>query len=334
MHRYDSSHQEGDVGFRLQSFIVLPIVVTLAVGAATVASFAQDTIKVLVPQKGNWETSVPDLGERKGIFGKYGLKVETLYTSGGGETMQALISDSADIAISTGTAAILSAFAKGAPIRPIAASMTGADDLFWYVPAASPIHSLKDAAGKAMAFSAVGSSSNLATIALIRQAGVDIRPVATGTPAATFVAVMSGQVDIGWAAPPFAIDALQQGKIRIVAVFSDVPAFRYMTVRMHVANLNFLASRHELVERYLQANAETLDWMYQGDEAIGEFARMTGIPEEQARITRDKFYPRNNLTLSRLSGLDDAMKDAVAARFLPEPLRKEQLDELFKYYLR
>jgi NitT/TauT family transport system substrate-binding protein len=130
------------MGFRLQSFIVLPIVVTLAVGAATVASFAQDTIKVLVPQKGNWETSVPDLGERKGIFGKYGLKVETLYTSGGGETMQALISGSADIAISTGTAAILSAFAKGAPIRPIAASMTGADDLFWYVPAASPIHSL------------------------------------------------------------------------------------------------------------------------------------------------------------------------------------------------
>jgi NitT/TauT family transport system substrate-binding protein len=107
-----------------------------------------------------------------------------------------------------------------------------------------------------------------------------------------------------------------------------------MTVRMHVANLNFLASRHELVERYLRANAETLDWMYRDDEAIGEFAKMTGIPEEQARITRDKFYPRNNLTLSRLSGLDDAMKDAVAARFLPEPLRKEQLDELFKYYLR
>ena len=317
------------MGFRLDSIVVL-----LATFITATASFAEDTIKVLVPQKGNWETSVPDLGERKGIFAKHGLRIDTLYTSGGGETMQALISGSADIAISTGTAAILSAFAKGAPIRPIAASMTGADDLFWYVPAQSPIRSLKDAARKTMAFSALGSSSNLATIALIRQAGVDIQAVATGTPTATFVQVMSGQVDIGWAAPPFAIDALQQGKIRIVAVYSDVPAFRYMTVRMHVANLNFLASRHELVERYLQANAETLDWMYQGDEAIGEFAKMTGIPEEQARITRDKFYPRNNLTLSRLSGLDDAMKDAVAARFLPEPLRKEQLDELFKYYLR
>ena len=299
-----------------------------------VPSLAEDTIRVLVPQKGNWETSVPDLGRRKGIFGKYGLKLETLYTSGGGETMQALISGSADIAISTGTTAILSTFAKGAPIRPIAASMTGADDLFWYVPASSPIYSLKDAAGKTMAFSANGSSSNLATIALIRQAGVDIKAVATGTPAATLVQVMSGQVDIGWSGPPFGIDALQAGKIRIVAVYSDVPAFRNMTVRMHVANLSFLTAHRELADRFLRTNAETLDWMYAGDEAITEFASMTGIPPEQARITRDKFYPRGNLALTRLSGLDDAMKDAVAARFITEPLRNDQLDELFKYYLR
>jgi NMT1-like family len=110
---------------RLQSVALL-----IALAASPAAGLADDTIKVLVPQKGNWETSVPDLGQRKGIFAKHGLNVETLYTSGGGETMQALISGSADIAIATGTAAILGAFAKGAPIRPIAASMTGADDLF------------------------------------------------------------------------------------------------------------------------------------------------------------------------------------------------------------
>src|ERR1700675_2757793 len=105
------------MGFRLQSLVSL-----IAVAAIPAASFAGDTIKVLVPQKGNWETAVPDLGQRKGIFAKHGLTIETLYTSGGGETMQALISGSADIAIATGTAAILGAFAKGAPIRPIAAS--------------------------------------------------------------------------------------------------------------------------------------------------------------------------------------------------------------------
>src|ERR1700732_1847438 len=195
------------MGFRLHSIVVL-----LATLLTATASFAEDTIKVLVPQKGNWETSVPDLRQRKGIFAKHGLRIDALYTSGGGKTMQALISGSADIAISTGTAAILSAFAKGAPIRPIAASMTGADDLFWYVPAQSPIRSLKDAAGKTMAFSALGSSSTLATIALISQAGVDITAVATGTPTATFVQALSGQVDIGWGGGGFALRRLQQSK--------------------------------------------------------------------------------------------------------------------------
>ena len=41
--------------------------------------------------------------------------------------------------IGVGTAGMLGAFAKGAPVRAIANSTTGADDLFWYVPAASPI---------------------------------------------------------------------------------------------------------------------------------------------------------------------------------------------------
>ena len=154
-----------------------------------------------------------------------------------------------------------------------------------------------------------------------------------GTPSATFVQVHVRQVDIGWSGPPFGIDALQAGKIHIIAVYSDVPAFRNMTVRMHVT-CNFLTNRRELADRFLRADAETLDWMYAGDEAIAEFAAMTGIPQDQARITRDKFYPRGNLTLARLSGLDDAMKDAIAARFLSEPLRRDQLDELFRFYLR
>jgi hypothetical protein len=67
-----------------------------------------------------------------------------------------------------------------------------------------------------------------------------------------------------------------------------------------LAGNTFWVDSKTRAERYLQANAETLDWMYQGDEAIGEFAKMTGIPEEQARITRDKFYPRNNQAFAPL----------------------------------
>ena len=78
---------------------------------------AQDLVRVAVPQRGTWETSVPDLGDKSGIFAKHGVKLETLYTSGGGETMQALISGGVDVAISTGAAAMFAAYAKGAPVR-------------------------------------------------------------------------------------------------------------------------------------------------------------------------------------------------------------------------
>src|SRR4029079_13553101 len=118
-----------------------------------------------------------------------------------------------DIAISTGAAAMFAAYAKGAPMRPVGTSVTGAREIFWYVTANSPIKSLKDAAGKTMAFSALGSSSNLAALKLIKQSGVDIKAVGTGTPTATFTATMTGQIDIGWSAAPFALGALQRNEI-------------------------------------------------------------------------------------------------------------------------
>jgi ABC-type nitrate/sulfonate/bicarbonate transport system substrate-binding protein len=45
---------------------------------------------------------VPDVGQRAGIFKKHGLILEILYTNGGGETMQAVISGSVDLGISAG----------------------------------------------------------------------------------------------------------------------------------------------------------------------------------------------------------------------------------------
>jgi hypothetical protein len=44
---------------RLQSIVLL-----IAIAATPVASFADDTIKVLVPQKGNWETAAWPSGFR------------------------------------------------------------------------------------------------------------------------------------------------------------------------------------------------------------------------------------------------------------------------------
>jgi NitT/TauT family transport system substrate-binding protein len=293
---------------------------------------AADTLKLAIGQRGNWENAAPDLGQKAGFFKKQGLDLELLYTQGAGETLQAVISGSVDLGIGVGTAGVMGAFAKGAPVRAIANSMTGADDLFWYVPAASPIKSIKDAAGKTIAYSTNGSSTNLAVLAFIREFGVAAKPVATGSPAATFTQTMSGQVDIGWSSPPFGVEALQQGRIRIVVRESDVAAFRNQTVRLMIANTPTVEQRRDAIDRFLRAYRETLDWMYSDPAALKAYAEWVNIPETLAREVRDQFFPKENLRLDRLSGLDEAMADAVSLKFLPAPLTKAQQDELFKYY--
>ena len=47
-----------------------------------------------------------------------------------------------------GTAGVMSAFAKGAPVRVIGSATVGSDDLYWYVKADSPMKSLKEATDK------------------------------------------------------------------------------------------------------------------------------------------------------------------------------------------
>jgi NitT/TauT family transport system substrate-binding protein len=308
--------------------------VALAIVSAAASAPAEDMLKLAIGQRGNWENAAPELGQKAGFFRKHGLTLEPLYTQGAGETMQAVISGSVDIGVGVGTAGVLSAYAKGAPVRPIANSMTGADDLFWYVPAASPIRSIKDAAGKTIAYSTNGSSTNLAVLAFIREFGVQAKPVATGSPASTFTQTMSGQVDIGWSSPPFGVEALQQGRIRIVVRESDVPAFRNQTVRLMIANTATVLQRRDVLDRYLQAYRETLDWMYSDPAALKAYAEWISIPESLAKEVRDQFYPKENLRLDRLSGLDAAMADAVSLKFLAAPLTKEQQDDLFKYYAR
>jgi NitT/TauT family transport system substrate-binding protein len=304
--------------------------IVASLGFATGAC-AADQLKLAIGQRGNWENAPPHLGQQAGIFRKHGLELELLYTQGAGETLQAVLSGSVDVGIGVGTPGVLSAFAKGAPVRAIANSTTGANDLFWYVPATSSVHTMKDAGGKSIAFSTNGSSTNVTVLALMKQFGVDAKPVPTGNPASTFTQTMSGQVDIGWSSPPFGVDALDAGKIRIVARGSDVPSFKAQTVRFMITSAPTLAARTDAVARFVQAYQETLDWMYADDAALKAYAEWVGIEPDLARKVRDEFYPRENLRTNRLSGLDLAMKDAIDLKFLAKPLTDEQLGQLIRY---
>ena len=294
---------------------------------------AQDQLKLAVGAPHNWENQPAALGQQAGIFKKHGLVLDLLFTQGSGETMQAVIAGSVDIGTGIGTYGAMGAFAKGAPVRAIGNATTGAHDLYWYVRADSPIRSIKDAAGKTIAFSTAGSSTNVIVLGLIKESGVALKPTATGSPANTLTAVMSGQIDIGWSSPPLGVEDLEQGKIRLVARGSDVASLRDQTVRVIIANANSLAQKKDAIRRFMEAYNETIDWMYAEDKALQLYAEAVKVPFAIAKRSRDEFYPKDNLRPNRLSGVEQAMVDAIARKFLPSPLSKEQLGQFFAYQL-
>src|SRR3981081_4482280 len=191
---------------------------TLAMAAAAGSdAWSQETLKVAIPQRGAWDAGVAELGQRGGIFKKHGLNLEILYVQAGPESIQAVIGGSMDIATAAGVSAAVGTFAKGAPIRILGSEMIGAPDLYWYVPANSPIQKIEDFNGKTVAYSLTGSSSHAALLALIAQYKLTAKPTSTGNIASTITQTMTGQVDVGFGAAPFGLDLAEDGKTGIIA---------------------------------------------------------------------------------------------------------------------
>jgi NitT/TauT family transport system substrate-binding protein len=307
--------------------------VALAGCIAAVAQ-AQDTLKLAIGQRGNWDTSVSEVGQRAGIFRKHGLVLEILYTQGSGETQQPVISGNVDIGVAVGVMGALSAYSKGAPVRIIGAETTGAHDLFWYVRADSPIKSLQDSEGRTIAYSTKGSSTNGIVTAFVQQYKLKATPVATGSPSSTLTQVMSGQVDIGWSAPPFGLDQLDEKKIRIIASGNDAAAFNGQTVRLLIANAQALQAKKAVFDRFMKAYRETIDYMYGDPAALKVYADFVGISEAKAKRTRDDFFPKEAIDPDRIVGLDTIVKEAVELKFTAAPLTREQLAELVQLSLR
>jgi NitT/TauT family transport system substrate-binding protein len=304
----------------------------LALAATLLAlrpAFADDQVKLAIGQRGNWDTAISALGDKAGIFKKHGLTLEMVYTAGSGETLQPVIAGSVDFGLAVGTLGAIAAYSKGAPVRIIGAEATGAAD-YWYVKASSPIKTLKDLNGHTIAYSTAGSSTESVVRAFIKENGLTTaKAMSTGGAPSTMTAVMTDQVDVGWASPPGGLKEIDEGKIRLLARATDAAIVRGQTIRVIVANAQVLEKRKDVVERYMQAYRDTIDYMYGNDpQVLKDYAAFAGVSEAMAKRVRDEFFPRALVMPDEIKGLDSLMADAVELKFISAPLHKEQIADL------
>ncbi len=301
------------------------------IGLVTMPAQAQDKLKLAIGQIDAWANQASTLGMKAGIFQKHGIVLENFGTQGAGETIQAVVSGSADIGIGVGTPGALRAFVKGAPLRVLAAGYTGVEDIYWFVPTNSPIRDVKGiTADHTIAYSTSGSTSDSVLLALIQHYGLKAKPTKTGGPPATLTMAMSGQVDIGWSVAPFGLKELQAKTIRVLMRGSDIPSMAHQTVRVEIVNANALKERHDVMVRFMKAYRETVDWMYSSPDAVKFYSESMRMAPELVELQKKEFNPKAAMNPDKVTDIELVMQDAIAGKFLDQPLTKEQLAEFIQ----
>jgi NitT/TauT family transport system substrate-binding protein len=301
-------------------------------GLALPSGLRAETLKVAVPQRGAWDTSITPLGAQKGFFKAEGLDIEVTYTEGGASNEQAVISGSVDIAVQTGFLGIIAAYVKGAPVRIISPAATGAPEVYWYVKAGSPIKSLKDAHGKTVGFSNPGSSSNLILLQLLKEAGVtDAKVVPVGASPNGMPMVMTGQIDICYGVPPVGLKELQEKKITMIARGNDSPIIRNETVRVNAVNLDSLNKKRAAIGGFMRAYAKSIDWAFAGDEALNAFAKFSDQPVDVVRYMVKNFQSKDQDQIKEIKGIDRVLEEAYAAKRISTPMKPDDIKGLFDF---
>ena len=107
--------------------------IALIVPAQSWAAAARTKIIIVVPHRVLFTVALPVyIAQEKGFYRENNVDVDAVFTRGGGENVQAVVSGDAQIGLGTGTLAVISAFLKKAPIKIAGAEITGMD-AFWYV---------------------------------------------------------------------------------------------------------------------------------------------------------------------------------------------------------
>jgi len=212
-----------------------------------------------------------------------------------------------------------------------AARSSAHPDLYWFVPAASPVKTIEDFNGKTVAFSLTGSSSHAGLLALIAQYHLNVRPTSPGPGiAATITQTMTGQVDVGFGAvAPMRSTMAADGRIRIIASGND---------RGGAAHPQRPGQPHQPGDaRRPQGRAQALHRAYKEtvDGCIPIRRRSRSTPIRQNAGERDRArcassFRRTAWRPTKWSAVDQIMAEAIQNKFLAAPLTKDQLTDLIR----
>jgi NitT/TauT family transport system substrate-binding protein len=193
-----------------------------------------------------------------GFFEAQGLDAELLFVESGSKALQALLAGEAPLG-AIGAAAVIAAVAGGAELS-IVASL--ADRYPYKLLAAPAIQRPADLRGRRLGVSRFGSSSDMATRAALKLAGLspdgDAQLLQVGGDVQRTAALQAGAIDAAVLNPPATTVARKAGFVELIDL-SRLPDADYQH-NTAVVSRSYAAARPDVVERYVRGLVQAIHY--------------------------------------------------------------------------
>ena len=250
------------------------------------------------------------LGQKKGFYSKRGIKLSLTSAQGGAAIVPGVVAGQFDFGFSN-TTSLLVAQSKNVPVKAVVNGVAstgkkGADFAELAVKKGSPLKSAKDVEGKEVAANTLNNICDTSVKESVRKDGGDPSKVKfVEMPFDQMPAALAGgRVDAACVVEPALATIKSQGGTSIASLFVDVSPD--LTVAMYFTSQQYAQKNPEMVQKFQEATAESLEYADSHPEEAREIiATYTKIPStllETLTLPRWPAEP-NRASLERLSEL-------------------------------
>jgi len=313
----------------------LASLVAVTVLAAPAAATAE-TIRVGLPTKTYWPTTVAETAVRQKLFEKEGITAElTIYRSGA-ETFEGMAAGAADIILDP-PSLVSAGRKKGVMSRIVANAAMGNFGWQLMVPTKSTL-GVKDLNGKKVAITAAGSGSDLLALWTIQDRKIEFTRVPVGG-GGLVPNLLAGNVDAAVVYSPLSFQIGKAGDAKTILDYSkEVPP--NLTAGWIVLD-KYAQEKPQTVQKALNALYGALQFMRANkDVTVKLIADLYEMPAEIAALEYDNTIMKLetsgdmsaaevpaavqlSLDLAKLGGLKDIVpvEDVISTKFKPVPTR-------------
>jgi ABC-type nitrate/sulfonate/bicarbonate transport system substrate-binding protein len=304
----------------------------LAVSAAANA----ETIRIGLPTKTYWPTTVAETAVKQKLFEKEGITAELTIFRSGAETFEGLAAGAADIILDP-PSLVSAGRKKGVMSKIVSKASMGNFGWQLMVPVKSTLD-VKDLNGKKVAITAAGSGSDLLALWTIQDRKIDFTRVPVGG-GGLVPNLLAGNVDAAVVYSPLSFQILKSGEARTILDYSTaVPS--NLTAGWIVLD-KFAEAKPQVVQKALNALYGAVGFMRANrDATVKLIGDLYEIPPEIAGLEYEntilkletdgdtsapsvKDAVQLSMDLAKLGGLKDIMptEELYSTQFKPVPTK-------------